>query len=62
MLKVGMKLTLEPMYTNTDDKYRCRVVEIHGSKIYIDYPINIATDRNRIFRRRNAKQVSPKVK
>ncbi|MEW9500228.1 flagellar brake protein [Jeotgalibacillus marinus] len=50
MLKVGMKLTLEPMYTNTDDKYRSRVVEIHGSKIHIDYPINIATDKTVFLR------------
>lgn len=33
------------MHTNTDEKYRSRVVEIRGSKVYIDYPINMTTDR-----------------
>lgn len=44
-LKIGTLLTLEPTYTERVEKFRCRVVELKDNFIYIDYPINIATNK-----------------
>ncbi|KIL44219.1 flagellar brake protein [Jeotgalibacillus soli] len=45
MLKEGIVITLEPMHVNTDEKYKCRVIEVTDSKIFVDYPINVNTNR-----------------
>lgn len=44
-LKIGTQLTLEPTYTERNEKFRCRVVEKQNNAIYIDYPINVATKK-----------------
>lgn len=43
--KVGTMLILEPMYTETYEKFRCKVVETAEGIIYIDYPVNTATKK-----------------
>ncbi|KAB2338962.1 pilus assembly protein PilZ [Cytobacillus depressus] len=45
MLKIGDVLFLEPSYSNKIEKYKCKVVEMGNKYIYIDYPINLNTDR-----------------
>lgn len=50
MIKIGTILTLETKYDNGDVKrFRCRVVELKGSTLYIDYPINTQTGRTDFF-------------
>ncbi|WP_421379278.1 flagellar brake protein [Bacillus salacetis] len=45
MLKIGTILTLEPVQAEKAEKYRCKVVEFNGSRLYIDYPVHTETDR-----------------
>lgn len=45
MLNIGETVTLEPINNVDGEKYRCRVVEKKGDKLYIDYPINEQTGR-----------------
>lgn len=45
MIKVGDILTLETGKGETHEKYRCKVVEKQPNVIYIDYPINVKTER-----------------
>lgn len=46
MLDVGVYLTLEPMeIMEKKEEYRCRVTDIEPGKLYIDYPINMETNR-----------------
>ncbi|MGD7045453.1 flagellar brake protein [Jeotgalibacillus proteolyticus] len=45
MLTIGMPLTLEPLYSRNSDEYRSKVVEMSATSIYIDYPVNSATDK-----------------
>lgn len=50
MIKIGTTLTLEA--ENEDGKahrYRCKVVEMKGNTMYIDYPINEQSGRTSIF-------------
>ena len=44
-LKIGTQLTLEPTYTERNEKFRCRVVEKIGNIIQIDYPVNLETKK-----------------
>lgn len=46
MLEAGLTITLEP-YESANDKeeYRCKVADIEDGKIFIDYPVNIQTNR-----------------
>ncbi|MER2105798.1 MAG: flagellar brake domain-containing protein [Solibacillus sp.] len=44
-LKIGTLLTLEPTYTERVEKFRCRVVELKDNFVYIDYPINVETNK-----------------
>lgn len=44
-LKIGTLLTLEPMYTERLEKFRCKVVEKNEEIIFVDYPINEATKK-----------------
>ncbi|SFS81113.1 c-di-GMP-binding flagellar brake protein YcgR, contains PilZNR and PilZ domains [Halolactibacillus miurensis] len=50
MVKIGTNLTLE--LNGLDDevkRFKCRVVEQKQHKLYIDYPINVETNRTDIF-------------
>lgn len=44
-LKIGTILILEPTYTDSVEKLRCKVVEQSEHAIYIDYPVNTETKR-----------------
>ncbi|MEB2301041.1 flagellar brake domain-containing protein [Lysinibacillus xylanilyticus] len=44
-IKIGTQLELEPTYTESVEKFRCKVVEQTENIIYIDYPINVATKK-----------------
>lgn len=45
MLSIGMALTLESLEDDNGEKYKCKVADIDGDKIYIDYPISLTTNR-----------------
>lgn len=45
MISIGDTLTLEPKNSVEIERYKCKVVEINGNQIYIDYPINMETQR-----------------
>ena len=45
MLKIGTVIMLELKYGDKLDKFKCKVVEQKENQIYIDYPINMATER-----------------
>ena len=44
-LKIGTLLILEPTYTTRNEKFRCKVVELQNNVVFIDYPINTATNK-----------------
>jgi c-di-GMP-binding flagellar brake protein YcgR len=44
MLNIGRSLTIEPA-DSVHEKYRCKVADIEENRIYIDYPIDIQTNR-----------------
>ena len=44
-LKLGTALTLEPTYTDRVEKFRCKIVEQENNIYYIDYPVNIETNK-----------------
>ena len=44
-LKIGTLLMLEPTYTEKVERFRCKVVEMDENAIYIDYPINVETNK-----------------
>ncbi|MGE6258857.1 flagellar brake protein [Heyndrickxia sporothermodurans] len=45
MLKIGMVLTLETLENEMVERYKCKIADITGDKIYIDYPISLNTNR-----------------
>ena len=45
MLTIGETLILEPRYNEVLEQYKCRVVERNDHIFYIDYPINMKTNR-----------------
>ncbi|RDI42972.1 flagellar brake protein [Falsibacillus pallidus] len=45
MINIGAVLNLEPLRDGQKEKYKCKVHDIQGTRIYIDYPVNIDTDR-----------------
>ncbi|WP_428908954.1 flagellar brake protein [Niallia sp. Krafla_26] len=45
MLTIGETLILEPRDNEQSEKYRCRLVEKSENVIFIDYPINLKTNR-----------------
>jgi c-di-GMP-binding flagellar brake protein YcgR len=49
MIAVGEPLYLEPLFSDKKDKYRCKICEVKGDKLYIDYPSNEATNRTEYF-------------
>lgn len=50
MIKIGTTLILEAENEEANNiRYRCKVVEMDGTTIYIDYPINEQSERTSIF-------------
>ena len=45
MLTIGNPLVLEPKYANQLEQYKCRLVDRKDNLLYIDYPINVSTNR-----------------
>ena len=45
MLTIGETLILEPRENEQSEKYKCRIVDKDESMFYIDYPINLITNR-----------------
>ncbi|MFD2445876.1 flagellar brake protein [Bacillus sp. CGMCC 1.16607] len=45
MISIGDVLTLEPKYSNSFERYKCKLVEQKGNDLYIDYPVNLKTNR-----------------
>lgn len=45
MISIGDVLTLEPKYSDQIEKYKCKLVEQKGNDLFIDYPINLKTNR-----------------
>lgn len=45
MIKIGDIIILEHKYSENSEQYKCKLVERKGNDLYIDYPINISTDR-----------------
>jgi c-di-GMP-binding flagellar brake protein YcgR len=45
MLTIGETLTLEPRNNSKAEQYKCRLVERNSHELFIDYPINLKTDR-----------------
>jgi len=45
LLKVGLPLTLRRRQINTFEEYRCKILDINNSVIYIDYPIHAKTNK-----------------
>ncbi|WP_227395262.1 flagellar brake protein [Jeotgalibacillus aurantiacus] len=44
-MKIGTVLTIEPMHSTSGEKFRGRVLDLTGDKLFIDYPVNTETDR-----------------
>ena len=44
-IKLGTILILEPTFVEKEEKYRCKVVDLDEHFVYVDYPIDIATNR-----------------
>ena len=45
MLTIGSHLVLEPKNANQIEQYKCRLVDRIDNLLYIDYPINVSTNR-----------------
>lgn len=45
MISIGSTLTLELMYGDQKEKYKCRLVERENEYLYIDYPVNMETNK-----------------
>jgi len=43
MLKIGTQLTLQPL--DQEHLYKCRVADIKGDRLFIDYPIDVDTNK-----------------
>lgn len=44
-LKIGTNIILESISSETTEKFRCKIVEQKNNVIYIDYPVNTATNK-----------------
>ncbi|KZE66265.1 hypothetical protein AWM68_07805 [Fictibacillus phosphorivorans] len=49
MISIGELLFLEPLFSDKKDKYRCKVYDLKGDHLYIDYPSNEKTNRTEYF-------------
>lgn len=45
MIKIGETIILEPKETDQDEQYKCKLLERKDDKFFIDYPINLLTNR-----------------
>lgn len=45
MIKIGDNIILEHKYSDSSEQYKCKLVEHKGNDLYIDYPINLDTNR-----------------
>ena len=45
MLSIGATIILEKTYSEQPETYRCRLMDIRDGFLYIDYPVNIHTNR-----------------
>ena len=45
MMNIGDVLTLEIKYSDKLEKYKCKLVEKNGQHMFIDYPINLETNK-----------------
>ena len=45
MIQIGDIITLELRTSNEQEKFKCRLVDRSGDHFYIDYPINIKTNK-----------------
>lgn len=45
MINIGDALILETKYSNKIEKYKCKLVERRGQQLYIDYPINLESNK-----------------
>jgi len=45
MLTIGQQLILEPKYAENPEQYKCRLVERQENLLFIDYPINVNTNK-----------------
>ncbi|MFJ8261335.1 flagellar brake protein [Rummeliibacillus sp. NPDC094406] len=44
-LKIGTNIILESISSETSERFRCKIVEQKNNSIYIDYPINVKTNK-----------------
>lgn len=49
MLNIGDSLTLELKYSDKHERFKCKIVERKGSYYYIDYPVNMETNKLAFF-------------
>lgn len=45
MIKIGDNIILEHKYSDSFEQYKCKLVERKGNDLYIDYPVNLTTNR-----------------
>ncbi len=45
MIKIGDYIILEHKYSDSYEQYKCKLVERKGNDLYIDYPVNLNTNR-----------------
>lgn len=45
LINIGDTLILEPMDTDSPERYKCRLVEYNEKELYIDYPIHLETNK-----------------
>ncbi|HWI48347.1 MAG TPA: flagellar brake domain-containing protein, partial [Rummeliibacillus sp.] len=44
-LKIGTNIILESISSETSERFRCKIVEQKNNAIYIDYPIDVKTNK-----------------
>lgn len=52
MLKVGIDLMLEPLHVSDEEEkesYRCKVADVKDGQVFIDYPVNIKSNRTTLL-------------
>lgn len=50
-LKIGTLITLEPINSESMERFKCKVVEQKDGNIYIDYPVSTTTNRTSFLSR-----------
>ncbi len=45
MIKIGETLILEPKFSLQPEKYKSKIQELSGDYFYVDYPVNLSTNR-----------------